>query len=89
MLALHSNDYWFPLAVLGSDTAAQFYIGMVVNYVYDRLKGALKHDTHLVHLAAIYEDKPSGKVKKFIYTGPVEGLKACMKKIDLNEFLGD
>jgi hypothetical protein len=81
----HSADFWLPFAVLASDIALQFYLGLAVNYVYDCLKGRLRHDDHTIHMAVVYEDKAEGLLKKFEYSGPVEGLEQCAKAIDINK----
>lgn len=77
-LALHSHDFWMPLAILASDVTLQVYLGLVTNYIYDQLKGALRHDKHEVHLSVVHEDKTAGKLKRFDYSGPVEGLSKCV-----------
>ena len=86
-LALHSADFWLPFAVLASDVALQFYLGLAVNYVYDCLKGGLRHDKHTIHMTAVYEDKAKGLVKKFEYLGPIEGLQQCAKEMDIRKVL--
>lgn len=43
-ISLNNNDLWFSLVYLASDTSLQIYLGLVVNYVYDKLKGSLKGD---------------------------------------------
>lgn len=86
-LALHSHDIWIPLAILASDVSLQVYLGLVTNYIYNRLKGALRHDKHVVHLSVIHEDKKAGKLKRFDYSGSVEGLSECTQKTDLGTLL--
>jgi len=88
-LALHSRDFWLPFALLASDITLQVYLGLIVNYLYDRLKGSLQHDRHTVHLSVVHEDKATGKLKRFDYTGSVNGLNACVKKTDLSGMLED
>ena len=87
-LALHSGDFWMPFAVLGSDVAVHFYIDLVAHYVYDRIKGALGHDKHTVHLSVICTNS-AGDAKQIIYNGPVEGLKETFDKVNLNDFVKD
>lgn len=86
-LALHSSDFWLPFAVLASDVALQFYLGLAVNYVYDCLKGGLRHDKHTVHITAVYEDKVKGLLKRFEYSGTVGGLQQCAKEMDIKKTL--
>ncbi len=82
-ISLNNNDLWFSLVYLASDTSLQIYLGLVVNYVYDKLKGSLKgdKDSTTVHLEAQFKD--GEKVKSFKYDGPLEGI----EKFDPNKFL--
>lgn len=82
-VSLNNNDLWFSLVYLASDTSLQIYLGLVVNYFYDKLKGSLKgdKDSTTVHLEAQFKD--GEKVKSFKYDGPLEGI----EKFDPNKFL--
>ncbi|MFY9077769.1 hypothetical protein [Aliarcobacter butzleri] len=82
-VALNNNDFWFSLVYLAADISLQIYLGLVVNYVYDKLKGSLKgdKDSTTVHLEAQFKD--GEKVKSFKYDGPLEGI----EKFDPNKFL--
>lgn len=82
-ISLNNNDFWFSLVYLASDTSLQIYLGLVVNYIYDKLKGSLKGDKNstTVHLEAQFKD--GKKVKSFKYDGPLEGI----EKFDPNKFL--
>lgn len=86
-LALHSRDFWMPFVVLASDVVLQVYLGLVVSYVYDCLKGALQHDRHVVHVSTVFRDVKAGTFKRFEYSGPVEGLEKCVEEIDLDSAL--
>jgi len=85
-LSLHSQEFWMPFVILASDYSIQVYLGLVTSYIYDRLKGSLKQDRHTVHLSVVYQEA-SGKFKRFEYKGSVEGLKACVKPVDINKIL--
>ena len=84
---LRSGDFWMPLVLLASDVTVQMYVNLVSNYIYDMVRGALKHDVKTVHLEALYKDQETKKTKKFSYSGSVEGLEKAMKKFNLNKFL--
>ena len=86
-LVLKSNDFWIPLVFLAQDVALPFYLNLVANYVYDRMKGALRGEKGRIHLEAIYEDKQEGVVKKFRYEGDDDGLQKAIKQFDLNKFM--
>lgn len=86
---LRSVDCWLPLVFLATDVALPFYINLVAAYVYDRARGALKHDQPTVHVKAVHRNEKTGVTKLFSYDGPVDGLKACAKKIDLDAMMRD
>jgi len=86
---LHGNDFWMPIVILASDISVQLFLGLVSNYIYDRIKGALKHDETDVHIEAYYEETPGGVTKKFSYSGSIEGFEKIAKKFDGNKFFGD
>jgi hypothetical protein len=82
-LVLHSHDFWFPIAYLASDTAVTFYLSLVANYVYDRLRGALTKDRNTVNLEVVFQQ--GATTKRLSYKGSLEGLKASIKKVDVNQ----
>jgi len=85
---LRSNDFWLPLVFLASDVSLQVYLNLVAKYIYDIARGALTHDKKSVHLRAIYKNAESNETREFSYDGSVDGLKACIKKVDLNKLIG-
>lgn len=87
ILDLRSSDIWMPLVFLASDVSVPIFLNLVSNYVYDRMKGALKNDKARVHLDVIYRDEKSGVTKEFRYEGFIEDLQKVIKKFDLNQFL--
>jgi hypothetical protein len=86
-LVLRSSDFWMPLVFLASDIALPIYLNLVSNYIYDRMKGALRNEKARVHLEAVFHDDKEGVSKKFRYEGDVESLQKIIKKFDLNCFL--
>ncbi|MDI6815787.1 MAG: hypothetical protein QME41_01150 [Actinomycetota bacterium] len=89
MLALRSSDYWFPLVYLANDIALPIFLGLVANYLYDKMKGALKGEIARVQLSAEFEDQTTGTIKRFNFEGDTEALQKAIKQFDLNEFLND
>jgi len=89
VVELRSAEYWLPLAFLATDVALPFYLNVAANYVYDKARGALKHDRTEVHLEAVYQDRKTGKTKRFSYSGSVDGLRACVKKLDIGSVMKD
>ncbi|TDX29368.1 hypothetical protein DFO67_10744 [Modicisalibacter xianhensis] len=88
-LALRSGDYWLPLVFLASDVSLPLYLNIVSNYLYEKMRGALRGDKARVHLSAVYEDKKEGKFKRFDFDGDAELLKSAIKKFDLNAFMDE
>jgi len=86
-LMLRSSDWWLPLAFLATDVALPIYLNLVANYIYDRMKGALRGEKSRVHMEAVYEDKQDGVVKKFRFEGDVDGLEKAIKRFNLNKFM--
>lgn len=86
--SLHSHDFWMPIVVLASDMSVQVFLGLVSSYIYDRIKGALKHDKANVHVQAYYKEASGGVIKKFSYEGSIEGFEKVAKKFNINKFLG-
>jgi len=87
MADLRSNDFWLPLVFLASDVSLPVYLNLVANYIYDMARGALTHDKRSVHLRAIHKSAETNETMEFSYDGSVDGLKACIKKIDLNKLM--
>jgi hypothetical protein len=86
-LALHDREFWLPLVYLANDVTLQMFLGIVANYIYDRMKGALKGENKTVHLEAYYRDQQDGLTKKFKYDGPARESTKLFKKFDLNKFM--
>lgn len=86
--SLHSDDLWMPIVILASDIPMQVFLGLVSSYIYDRIKGALKHDKTNIHIQAYYKETAEGVTKKFSYAGSVEGFEKVAKNFNVNKFLG-
>ena len=86
-LVLRSSDIWLPLVFLASDVALPVYLNLVANYIYDRIRGALRGGKPRVHLEAMYEDKHKGVVKEFHFEGDSDGFQQVIKQFDLNKFI--
>jgi hypothetical protein len=86
-LLLRSGDYWLPLVFLSSDITLPIYLNMVANYLYEKMKGALKGEKARVHLSAMYENTSDGIIKKFEFEGDVDTLQKAITKFNLNKFL--
>ena len=81
-LILRSSDHWLPLVWLASDVVLPVYLNLVASYLYDRMKGALKSDKHRISFSAEFEDKASGTVKRFDFSGDAESLQKAIKSLD-------
>lgn len=87
-ISLHNNEYWLPLVHLASDISVQIYIGLVINFIYDKLKGALNGEKDKAKVHFSFEFKDGDKYKKFIYSGDIKGLEK-FNKIDFNKYLNE
>lgn len=85
-LVLHSAEIWLPLVFLASDTSFQIFLNIVANYLYDRSKGLLKHESNVIHFAAIRENKKNGEILKLEFSGDSQDLAKLIKKFDANDF---
>lgn len=88
-LILHSGDIWLPLMYLARDTSVQILLGLITNYLYDRMKGRLKSDRPVVDFSIVYEDHEAQKIKRLDFKGTAEDLAKVMKKFDANNFFDD
>lgn len=88
-IILRSGDIWLPLVFLASDIALPIYLNLVASYLYDLMRGALKGDSTRVHFCAEFEDKVSGRIKRFTFDGDADALKSAIKRFDVNEFLDE
>ena len=88
-LLLRNADVWLPLVYLAGDTSLQVFLNMAASYLYDKSKGSLKSEQPRVHMRAVYQDKQSGKTKKFEFSGDADSLAKAIKKFDLNNFFDE
>jgi hypothetical protein len=88
-LVLRSADYWLPLVFLAGDVALPMYLNLVSNYIYEKMKGALKGDRTRIRFSAMYQDVSTGVIKRFDFDGDRESLKQAIKKLDPNAFFSD
>jgi len=85
---LHAGDLWIPIAILAVNMSVQVYLNLVSSYIYDRVKGALKHDRTNVHVEVYYKESPEGVTMRFRYDGSVEGLQEVATRFNINKFIG-
>ena len=88
-LLQRSCDVWLPLIFLANDLSLPVFLNLVANYLWDRMKGALKGDAMSVHLSVEYENKADGTVKRFNFEGDADALQKVIKKFDPNQFLDE
>jgi hypothetical protein len=84
---LRANEYWLPLVYLANDVSLQVYLGLVTNWLYDKMKGALKGEKARIRMRVAYEDKKAGSNKLFEFEGDPDALQSIIKKFDVNEFM--
>ncbi len=78
-----------PLVFLASDITLPIYLNIVANYLYEKMKGALKGEKSRVHLSAMYKNTSDGITKKFEFEGDVDALQKAITKFNLNKYLED
>lgn len=78
----HSSDIWIPLVLIAQDTTVQVFLGLLVNYIYDCIKGSLKNDNTTVHFSTEYINKKSGVVNKLVFSGSLPALKEVLKHLN-------
>lgn len=88
-VVLRNSNVWLPLIHLAADTSVQIFLNLAASYLYDRAKGALKHETPKINLSIVYLDKSAGKTKRFEFSGDAEALHKAVKRFDLNNFFDD
>ena len=80
--SLHSHDIWMPIILIGSNIILPTVIGIVSNYIYDRMKGREKEDC-TVKVSFIIND--GEKAKQLNYEGDAKTFKESFEKIDINK----
>jgi len=84
-LVLRNDEFWFPLVYLAADVSLHFFLDIILNYLFSKIKGALKGEEKkaIVHIKAEFKDQKEGKYKRFVYEGPASKL----KDINIEELL--
>lgn len=82
---LHDYSYIMPLVSLASDMTLQNYLALVVQYLETYTSSRLEGESDEVQLSAFYQD--GSVTKEFNFKGTTDGLKASIKKFDLNKFM--
>ena len=65
------------------------YLNLVANYIYEKMKGALKGDKARMRFSAMYEDTATGIIKRFDFAGDEEALKNAITELHSNDFFRD
>lgn len=80
--SLHSFDIWMPIIEVLSDVAFNIAIGLVANYIYDKLKGR-EHECAQVDVTFVVKNGKNSK--ELHYRGDAKTFKENFEKIDLNK----
>lgn len=80
--ALHSFDIWMPIIWIKSHIILPVAIGLVTNYIYDRMKGRENEDC-TVKVSFIVRD--GEKTKELHYDGDAKAFKDTFEKIDIHK----
>lgn len=80
--SLHSFDIWMPIIWVASNVLFPTVVGLVANYIYDKLKGREKEKAQ-VDITIMVKN---GKKEKMIhYKGDAKTFKKTFEKIDINK----
>jgi len=85
--SLNSNDFWMPIVFLASDVSLPVFLNLVSSYIYDLMKGALKHDKANIHLKTFFRDDRAAVTKTLSYSGPAEKFLQIAKDGNLDKFI--
>lgn len=80
--SLHSFDIWMPIIQIAGEALLSVAIGLVTNYIYDKLKGREKEEAK-VDITMVVKRK--GEDKTIHYNGDAKTFKETFEKIDLNK----
>lgn len=80
--ALHSFDIYMPIIFVAANILLPFVVGLVTNYVYDKMKGR-EHEECTINVKFIVQ---TGETKKELtYDGPAKEFKEAFNKIDISK----
>jgi hypothetical protein len=80
--SLHSFDIWMPIIWIASEIIFPIAIGLVTNYIYERMKGREKEGC-TVKLTFIVRD--GKKTKELHYDGDAKAFNETFEKIDIHK----
>lgn len=80
--ALHSFDIWMPIIWVASYIVLPIIIGLVTNYIYEKMKGREHED---VSLKVSFLVKNGDQLKELHYDGDAKTFRETFEKIDINE----
>ena len=80
--ALHSFDIWMPIIWVASVFVLPIALGLVSNYIYERMKGREKEDCTVKVTFIVRDDM---KTKELHYDGDAKAFKDAFEKIDIHK----
>lgn len=80
--SLHSFDIWMPVLWVGKNILLPIIVGLVANYIHDKIKGREKEDVN-VEITFIVKNKK--KEKTLHYRGDAKQFEEKFEKIDLTK----
>ncbi len=80
--ALHSFDIWMPIIWIASKIILPIGVGMVANYIYERMKGREKEECTVKVTFIVRDGK---KTKELNYDGDAKAFKKTFEKIDIHK----
>lgn len=82
VLSLHSFDIWMPIIWIAENILFPVIVGLVTNYVYERMRGKEKEKCEV---KVVFMVKSGENVKELRYEGDAKTFEETFKKIDINK----
>ncbi|MBQ5995539.1 MAG: hypothetical protein IJL63_06765 [Clostridia bacterium] len=83
MRSLHSFDLWMPVIWVASNVVLPIVVGLVTNYIYDKLKGRENEDAQIDITFMVNRDGEEDKI--IHYKGDAKTFEKTFNKIDINK----
>lgn len=81
--SLHSFDLWMPVIWVASNVVLPIVVGLVTNYIYDKLKGRENEDAQIDVTFMVNRDGEEDKI--IHYKGNAKTFEKTFEKIDINK----
>ncbi len=80
--SLHSYDIFMPIIFVATNILLPLAVGLVTNFVYDRMKGREHEDCNLNVKFVVQNDET---IKELTYEGTIKDFEKAFEKIDITK----